>query len=392
MLSSVGNSYGSAPVNTVAPAVTGTASFGSTLTTNNGTWTGAPAPTFTYQWQRVTTNISGATSSTYVLVAADVGNTIRCVVTATNSVAPSGVSANSNSTASVVAVVPGAPTIGTATATSATTATVAFTAPASNGGATITVYTATSSPSGITGTLSQAGSGTITVSGLTGGTSYTFTVKATNSAGQSAASAASNSITTALAIGQAYGGGFFAGQISTAGNGIANFNLVIGPAASAQNSSKQWKTTNTTTAGTTSVINGPANSAAMNNADHPAAQFCEGLTIGGFSDWYMPARNELELFYYNLKPTTGSNATGQGANTNAVPTHGNYTAGTPAKTSVAAFQEGGAEALAPNDRYWSSTQAFAGSAWNIGSGDGEQDNFFNKTNSTYVRAVRRVAV
>ena len=202
LLASVGNSYGSAPVNTVAPVVSGTASFGSTLTTTNGTWLGAPAPTFTYQWQRVTTNISGATSSTYVLVAADVGNTIRCVVRATNSVAPSGVTANSNSTASVAAIVPGAPTIGAATATGVTTATVAYTAPASNGGATITLYTATSSPSGITGTLATAGSGTITVSGLSGGTAYTFTVKATNSVGQSAASAASNSITTNVAPSQ----------------------------------------------------------------------------------------------------------------------------------------------------------------------------------------------
>jgi hypothetical protein len=191
---------GNAPVNTVAPAVTGTATVGQTLSTTNGTWTGVPTPTFTYQWQRVTTNISGATSSTYVLVAADAGNTIRCVVTGTNAV--SAVSANSNSTASVAAIAPGAPTIGTATATGVTTATVVYTAPASNGGATITSYTATSSPSGITGTLSQAGSGTITVSGLSGGTSYTFTVTATNSAGTSAASAASNSITTNVAPSQ----------------------------------------------------------------------------------------------------------------------------------------------------------------------------------------------
>ena len=188
---------GNAPVNTVAPVVSGTATFGQTLSTTNGTWTGVPTPTFTYQWQRVTTNISGATSSTYVLVAADVGNTIRCVVTGTNAV--SAVSANSNSTASVAATVPGAPTIGAATATGSTTATVAYTAPASNGGATITLYTATSSPGGLTGTLATAGSGTITVTGLTAVTSYTFTVKATNSVGQSAASAASNSITTSAA-------------------------------------------------------------------------------------------------------------------------------------------------------------------------------------------------
>ena len=95
--------------------------------------------------------------------------------------------------------VPGAPTIGTATATGSTTATVAFTAPGSNGGLTITSYTAVSSPGSITGTLSQAGSGTITVSGLTAGTAYTFTVYATNSKGNSSSSSASNSITTSAA-------------------------------------------------------------------------------------------------------------------------------------------------------------------------------------------------
>ena len=95
--------------------------------------------------------------------------------------------------------VPGAPTIGTATATGLTTATVSYTAPANNGGSTITLYTATSSPGGITGTLAQAGSGTITVSGLTTNTAYTFTVTATNGIGTSAASAASNSVTPAAA-------------------------------------------------------------------------------------------------------------------------------------------------------------------------------------------------
>ena len=188
-----GRAFTSAPVNTVAPAVTGTATFGQTLSCSTGTWTGIPTPTYTYQWQRVTTNISGATSSTYVLVQADVGSTIRCVVTATNST--SAVSANSNSTATVAATVPGAPTIGTATASGSTGATVSYTAPASNGGSNITTYTATSLPGGITGTLSTSGSGTITVSGLTTGTAYTFTVTATNAIGTSSSSAASNSIT-----------------------------------------------------------------------------------------------------------------------------------------------------------------------------------------------------
>ena len=199
MLVSVGNSYGSAPVNTVAPAVTGTTTVGSTLTTTNGTWVGSPAPTFTYQWFRSpSTSIGGATSSSYVLVIGDRGFGIFCRVKATNTIAPSGVTADSNTTAAVTSV-PDAPTIGTATSTGSTTATVAFTQPANNGGSTITSYTATSSPGGITGTLNQAGSGTITVTGLTSNTSYTFTVTATNAVGTSAASAASNSITTDVA-------------------------------------------------------------------------------------------------------------------------------------------------------------------------------------------------
>ncbi|MBK8675674.1 MAG: fibronectin type III domain-containing protein [Cellvibrionales bacterium] len=96
-------------------------------------------------------------------------------------------------TFTVNAVVPGAPTIGTATAGD-TQADVAFSVPASNGGATITGYTVTSNPGGFTGT--GAGS-PITVTGLTNGISYTFTVTATNSAGTGAASGASNSITPA---------------------------------------------------------------------------------------------------------------------------------------------------------------------------------------------------
>jgi hypothetical protein len=193
------------------------------------------------------------------------------------------------------------------------------------------------------------------------------------------------------AIGSALGGGFFAGQISTAGNGVADYNLVVGPIASAQNISKQWKTTNTTTAGTSSVIDGPTNSSNMNNASHPAAEFCEGLTIGGFSDWYMPAKNELEVCYYNLKPTTQNNDTSYGTNTNAVPSrNSNYSAGTPAQTSAAAFQAGGAEAF-DAEFYWASTERTSTEGWREYFADGFQGGA-TKTNSYRVRAIRRVAV
>ena len=101
-----------------------------------------------------------------------------------------------DTTTNLCSTVPDAPTIGTATATGATTATVAFTSPLVNGGSTILTYTATSTPGSITATLTQAGSGTISVTGLSPTTSYTFTVIAHNAIGNSVASSASNSITT----------------------------------------------------------------------------------------------------------------------------------------------------------------------------------------------------
>jgi hypothetical protein len=194
-------------------------------------------------------------------------------------------------------------------------------------------------------------------------------------------------------IGAAYGGGFFAGQISTTGNSIATHNLVIGPVASAE-STLQWKILNTTTAGTSSVIDGPANTTAMNNPTHPAAQFSKTVSAGGFSDWYMPAKNELEICYYNLKPTTTTNQLGSGINANAVPARtSNYTSGNPAQTSATNFQSGGAEAFTATT-YWSSTGSgvkYAEVQFFVSPYAGYQ--FITYKNASYnIRAVRRIAV
>jgi hypothetical protein len=88
--------------------------------------------------------------------------------------------------------VPDAPIIGTATA-GAGSATVTYTAAATGGAA--TTFTATSSPGSLTGT----GTSPITVSSLSNGTAYTFTVVASNSTGSSPASSASNSVTPFVA-------------------------------------------------------------------------------------------------------------------------------------------------------------------------------------------------
>ena len=71
-----------APVNTVLPNVTGVAIVGDILTTDDGTWTGSPT-SYAYQWKRGATNI-GTNANTYTLVNADAGQSITCVVTATN--------------------------------------------------------------------------------------------------------------------------------------------------------------------------------------------------------------------------------------------------------------------------------------------------------------------
>ena len=73
-----------APVNTVLPNVTGTAVVGNALTTTNGTWTNSPT-SYAYQWKRGATNI-GTNANSYTLVNADAGQSITCVVTATNAV------------------------------------------------------------------------------------------------------------------------------------------------------------------------------------------------------------------------------------------------------------------------------------------------------------------
>jgi hypothetical protein len=79
-----GRAGASAPANTVAPVISGSTPYGSTLSCTTGTWTGSPAPTFTYQWKNAGVDIGGATANTYQTVLGDVGDAITCTVTATN--------------------------------------------------------------------------------------------------------------------------------------------------------------------------------------------------------------------------------------------------------------------------------------------------------------------
>jgi hypothetical protein len=89
-----------APVNTALPTISGTAQVGQTLTATNGAWTNNPT-SFTYQWNRAGTPMGGATASTYVPIAADVGSPLTVSVVATNSSGASS-AATSAATAAVV--------------------------------------------------------------------------------------------------------------------------------------------------------------------------------------------------------------------------------------------------------------------------------------------------
>jgi hypothetical protein len=102
------------PVNTVAPAITGTAQEGQIVTCSTGTWTGTPTITFAYQWKRNGSNIGSATNSTYTLVTADVSQSITCQVTATNGAGSA--SATSNTITPIAAFDPDAQAFITAAA------------------------------------------------------------------------------------------------------------------------------------------------------------------------------------------------------------------------------------------------------------------------------------
>lgn len=73
-----------APVNTEAPAITGTAAVGEELTVSNGTWTGQPIPSFSYQWTSDGEDIAGATAATFTVTGDEDGTTVAARVTGTN--------------------------------------------------------------------------------------------------------------------------------------------------------------------------------------------------------------------------------------------------------------------------------------------------------------------
>ena len=206
------------PVNTVAPAVTGTALVGSTLTCSTGTWTNSPTG-YTYQWTRNGGNISGATSSTYLTVTADGGTSVGCVVRATNAI-------SSNSASSNVLAILGVPA-NTAAPVASGSLTVGSTLSCTQG-------TWTNSPTSYAyqwqrggANISGATSSSYVTVSADGGTSVGCLVTATNAAGS--ASQASNTLAIAASGATSV---WSASDAATNGMTLSNGGLTVTPLSS----------------------------------------------------------------------------------------------------------------------------------------------------------------
>jgi len=176
--------------------------------------------------------------------------------------------------------------------------------------------------------------------------------------------------------------------------------------------SKQWRTSNSglsqaqTLSDGKSVMDYIVNNETL--SDFPAFEWIQttlnDTNYNGYNDWYLPARDELELVYRHFKPTTGDNNDGtrasgsefgadgatHGTNNSSDPNYPGYTTTDPSQTTVTSFQDGGADYLT-DYLDWSSTEYDASLSWFQAFGNGFQ-NFSDKDIAFRVRAVRRIAV
>ncbi len=192
------------------------------------------------------------------------------------------------------------------------------------------------------------------------------------------------------AIGAALAGGFYYGMINV---GAETFALIVSPKLVGEYVGP-WNGSNASVAGAEHYADGYANTTALVEAGSEMAQWARSLNIDGYNDWYIPARDELELLYRHLKPTDDDNSESfrDGDNPSSVPVGYPYTETSPGQTTVDAFKQGGEQALAPN-WHWASTQYAPTpySAWSQNFDHGYQDS----THGSYAgraRAVRRLKI
>lgn len=187
--------------------------------------------------------------------------------------------------------------------------------------------------------------------------------------------------------GQAMEGGFFAGIILIDG---AQYATIVAPKAQGETVGPWGEYGKKIPAN--HFADGLANTIAMAEHGSYIAKWALDLDINGHQDWYIPSRDELELIYRNLKPTTDENYCSyrDGENPSSVPQGGLYEDNSPAQTQAPNFQEGAEESL-DSIWHWSSTQYSAYSAFVQTFSDGYQLSD-HKGNKHRVRAVRRFII
>ena len=169
-------------------------------------------------------------------------------------------------------------------------------------------------------------------------------------------------------IGQAFGGGFFSGI--TVEDGKRYLNITAGAAHELVGT---WGEYGVKIEGADSFTNSRANTEAMAAAGSGLAQQVLALEIEGFTGWAIPARDVQELQYRHFKLTIEENWANSrnGDNPNSLPVGTLYSEESPTQTSLAAFQEDGAESF-KDTWYWSSSQRSANNAFHMHFADGYQ--------------------
>ncbi len=192
------------------------------------------------------------------------------------------------------------------------------------------------------------------------------------------------------AIGAALAGGFYSGLVVVEGEMYA---LIASPKSVGEYQGP-WHQSSDAVTGAEHYADGLANTIAMAAAGSEMAQWARSLSIDGFTDWYIPSRDELEVAYRNLKPTDEENSCTfrDGDNPSSAPVGYPYTETAPAQTNADSFKFGGPQALAPNF-HWSSTQYAASPsyAWIQYFVNGYQY-YFHKSYAGRARAFRRLKI
>ena len=199
--------------------------------------------------------------------------------------------------------------------------------------------------------------------------------------------------------GTPYGGGYYVGRM-IGGDGV-KYAVILAPKNIGEwPNSLNYRTSAASTPAAGSAWDGASNTAALIALGATVSAIADFVLsvnnnggINGYTDWFIPARYQLEMCYRNLKPFTSANSTdspGLTSNSYADPSTPEYTATVPAQTTVAAFQGGGSEAFL-NTGYWSSTEYPTAEAWYQDMNSGRMPHV-NKTLGFRCRLIRLIKV